>query len=180
MQRIYRLLGAEKNVQVFIGAEYQCTKRGQVGEFQAKNAFAFTRERATALSEQRRPLAGGALKKALQDARKLPRRERVADYRILRPANGRRYPKSHNVSYALETEPDAFTIVTFLDDNPRVSRPPRGKKRALLYVSHRSADQELRNEAWRTDLIRAEPGAAVFACDLRGIGESQPNTPSIG
>jgi len=153
---------------------------GKWANFRRRTPSPFTRERATALSEQRRPLAGGALKKALQDARKLPRRERVADYRILRPANGRRYPKSHNVSYALETEPDAFTIVTFLDDNPRVSRPPRGKKRALLYVSHRSADQELRNEAWRTDLIRAEPGAAVFACDLRGIGESQPNTPSIG
>ena len=30
------------------------------------------------------------------------------------------------------------------------------------------------------DLIRAEPDSAVFACDVRGIGESQPNTTSAG
>jgi hypothetical protein len=46
----------------------------------------------------------------------------------------------------------------------------------VLYVSHRSADDELRSEPLIGDIMRAEPQAAIFTCDVRGIGESQPNT----
>jgi hypothetical protein len=46
----------------------------------------------------------------------------------------------------------------------------------VLYVSHRSADAELREDSWLADVIRAEPDAAIFACDVRGIGESRPTT----
>ena len=56
-----------------------------------------------------------------------------------------------------------------------MSRPPRGRRRALLYVSHRSADAELREEPLVADLVKAEPDAAFFACDVRGIGDSQPD-----
>jgi hypothetical protein len=57
-----------------------------------------------------------------------------------------------------------------------MSRPPKGLKRALLYVSHLSADDELRQEKFLHDLIDKEPDSAVFACDVRGVGESRPNT----
>src|SRR5690606_32535576 len=63
-----------------------------------------------------------------------------------------------------------------LNDRRLFSRPPRGAKRALLYVSHRSADDELRHEPLIREVMTAEPDSPVFACDLRGVGESQPNT----
>jgi hypothetical protein len=49
-----------------------------------------------------------------------------------------------------------------------------------LYVSHRSADNELRTEPLLKDIIAENPDAAIFACDVRGVGESQPGTTSRG
>jgi hypothetical protein len=63
-----------------------------------------------------------------------------------------------------------------LSDTALLSRPPVGLKKALLYVSHHSADEELRQDPLLIDLIRNAPDTAVFACDVRGIGESKPNT----
>ncbi|NOR65795.1 MAG: hypothetical protein GQ528_00380, partial [Woeseiaceae bacterium] len=56
------------------------------------------------------------------------------------------------------------------------SRPPRGKKRAILYVAHQSSDAELRSEPLIKELIDAEPDSAFYTCDVRGIGESRPDT----
>src|SRR6185369_15210109 len=97
-------------------------------------------------------------------------------FRILRPGAARGYPKRYAGTYAVETEPGIFALVYRLQDNPLMSRPPRGPKRALLYVSHQSADAELRDEPLIADLMRAEPESAVFACDVRGIGDSRPDT----
>jgi len=99
------------------------------------------------------------------------------DYRILRSAGSRKYPGKSYCCYAVQTTPRIETLVTGLyDEAGFTSRPTKGRKRALLYVSHRSADDELRNEPLLADLIKAEPDAAVFVCDVRGIGDSQPNT----
>jgi pimeloyl-ACP methyl ester carboxylesterase len=57
-----------------------------------------------------------------------------------------------------------------------MSRPPRDAKHAILYVSHRSADAELRREPLVRELLAAAPEAAFYAMDVRGIGESQPDT----
>src|SRR5690606_31714848 len=61
-------------------------------------------------------------------------------------------------------------------EEPLYSRIPLGAKKAVLYVSHRSADDELRTESLLKDIITKSQGAAVFACDVRGIGESEPGT----
>jgi dienelactone hydrolase len=214
LRPIYRLLGAEKNIAMFIGPDYHgfsqpvreamyrwfndvtrisdartepgivlekqealwCTEKGQVAVDNPRTVFSFTREISANLAQKRGAPAGAALSAAMSETLKLPRREGVPEYRILRPSNNRRYPKRYAATYAVETEPDIQAIVYRLDDNPLMSRPPRGAKRAMLYVSHRSADAELREDAWLAELIRGEPEAAVFACDVRGIGESQPNT----
>jgi len=47
-------------------------------------------------------------------------------------------------------------------------------------VAHHSADAELRSEPLIAELMKAEPASAVFACDGRGIGESQPTTTGQG
>jgi pimeloyl-ACP methyl ester carboxylesterase len=57
-----------------------------------------------------------------------------------------------------------------------MSRPPRGAKRAVLYIAHQSADAELRDEPLCREIVDAEKDAAIFACDVRGIGESRPTT----
>jgi pimeloyl-ACP methyl ester carboxylesterase len=80
--------------------------------------------------------------------------------------------------YAIETEPEVHAVVYRLSDERLVSRPPRGVDRAVLYVAHRSADMELREEPLLKELIAAEPQSAIFTCDVRGIGESQPVTSS--
>ena len=97
------------------------------------------------------------------------------EYRILRPIK-RNYPKPHATHYAIETEPNMLAIVTLLTDKPHYSRPPQTPPRAILYVAHHSADVELTEEPLVRELLAAEPGAAFYALDVRGIGESRPDT----
>jgi len=209
---LYRLFGAEKNVELFIGPDYHgyhqpnreamygwfnrqtgiatgqkepaiklekeadllCTPKGQVAEANPATAFSLTREQARQWAKSRGEARGDRLRTALLSTLKLPARSTaVPDYRILRPMSGRAYPKRNAATYALETEPEIQTILYRLSDTPLTSRPPREGRRAVLYVSHRSADDELRSESLIKDVITAEPAAAIFACDVRGVGESQ-------
>jgi dienelactone hydrolase len=214
LRRLYQLLGAEKNISLFIGPSYHgytqenreamyrwfnhvtrvsdaqseptltvekdetlwCTPRGQVAELQPRTVFTFTQETARALAARRDRPEGRRLRELVAGALKLPERQGVPEFRILRPLTGRRYPKAHFATYAVETEPGIFAVVYRLADEPLLSRPPRGTARALLYVSHHSADAELREDAWLAEQVKAAGDAAVFTCDVRGIGESQPNT----
>jgi pimeloyl-ACP methyl ester carboxylesterase len=79
----------------------------------------------------------------------------------------------------VETDRGVHAIVYRLSKEPWFSRPPRENSKALLYISHRSADEELRSEPFVRDLIKAEPEAAFYACDVRGVGDSQPQTTSL-
>ncbi len=214
LRRLYRALGAEENIGLFIGPDYHgyaqanreamyrwfnratkisdariepgltlekeeelwCTPRGQVGGLKPRTVFSFTRAASLELRQQRREVVGDALQRAVAGVLKLPPRAGRPEYRILRPSTTRRYPKEHSITYAVETEPDVFAIVYRLQSELLLSRPPRGAKRAMLCISHRSADDELRSEPLLAEMIRAEPGSAIYACDVRGIGESEPNT----
>jgi dienelactone hydrolase len=154
-----------------------CTPRGQVAESNPRTVFSFTSEISKSLTAQRKPLASAQLKAAVAESLKLPDLPSAApDYRVLRPSNSRKYPKKYASTYAVETEPGIFSLVYRLSDTALESRIPRGPSRAVLYISHRSADDELRSEPLIREIIGQEPDAAVFACDVRGIGESQPNT----
>jgi dienelactone hydrolase len=214
LRPIYRLLGAEQDIEMFLGPDYHgyskpvreamyrkfnrvtkistaqtepeivlekeealwCTPKGQVAGEKARTVFSFTRESSQALRKARGQPSAGALRKLVTDILKLPRREGVPEFRILRPGSARGYPKRYAGTYAVETEENVFALVYRVDDNPLLSRPPRGPKRALLYLSHHSADAELREEPLVAELMRAEPDSALFACDVRGIGESRPTT----
>jgi len=156
----------------------QCTPRGQVAELSSKPLFAFTKSKSEALAKTRAALAGEALASVVSKKLRLPARKDAPDYRVLRPLRGRGFPKKEFAAYAVETEPGIQAIVYRLSDDPLFSRPPRGQKRAILYVSHQSADAELRDEPLIGEAMRAEPDSAFFACDARGIGESQSNTGS--
>ncbi len=214
LKHLYRLLGAEQNIRLFIGSGYHgysqenreamycwfnevtkisdtraepsltlekdetlwCTPHGQVGESGVHTIFSFTSQLSVSLEKERKILRGDELKQIVVTNLKLPPPEGVPDFRILRPGGERSYPKKFASTYVIETEPGIFAVVYRLDDNPLYSRPPREFKQALLYISHQSSDNELRQETLLAELIRDEPNLAVFACDVRGIGESQPNT----
>ena len=154
-----------------------CTPRGYVAEEKPRNLCSFTREASLAARQKRGPIDGAALEKAMATVLKLPPRDGTApEYRILRPSAGRNYPKRFAGTYAVETEAGIHALVYRLSDEQLLSRPPRGAKRAVLYVAHQSADAELRDEVLCKELVSAEPAAAIFACDVRGIGESRPTT----
>jgi dienelactone hydrolase len=153
-----------------------CTPHGQVGESGPRTIFSYTKERSIELKLKRGNVNGEALKKAVIETLKLPSYDGVPDFRILRQVPDRNYPKKFSCTYVVETEPGISALVYRLADEDIYYRPPTGLKRAILYISHQSADDELRNEPLLVQLIHDEPDSAIFACDLRGIGESQPNT----
>jgi dienelactone hydrolase len=154
-----------------------CTPRGQVAESNPRTVFSFTSEISKSLAAQRKSFTPAQLKTAVTESLKLPSLPNGApDYRILRPSNSRKYPKKYAATYAVQTEPGIFSLVYRLSDTALESRIPRSPSRAVLYVSHRSADDELRTEPLIAEIVGQEPDSAVFACDVRGIGESQPNT----
>jgi len=153
-----------------------CTPNGQVVELESRPVFSFTKAKSEALAKKRQPPSGEDLVNAVCRMLKLPPREGVPEFRILRPIRSRKYPKPHFTTYAVRTEPGVHALVYRLSDERHYSRPPRGYDRAVLYVAHHSSDVELRQEPLVRELLDAEPASAFFTCDVRGIGESQPNT----
>jgi dienelactone hydrolase len=154
----------------------QCTPNGQVAELKSRTVFSFTKAKSEQLAAARGAVAGEKLVEAVGAALKLPRRSGVPDYRILRSLPSRKYPKRNCTTYAVDTEPGIWALVHRLDDERLGSRPPKGEKRAMLYVAHQSSDAELRQETLIGELLAAEPASAFYACDVRGIGESRPDT----
>lgn len=154
----------------------RCAPSGQVAELKSRTVFSFTQETSRSFAKQRRPLNGDALQRAVSEALKLPPRRGVPDYRILRNLASRKYPKPAATTYAVNTEPGIHALVYRLSSERSESRPPRGPARAVLYVSHHSSDVELRDEPFLRELIEAEPESAFYTCDVRGIGESRPDT----
>jgi dienelactone hydrolase/pimeloyl-ACP methyl ester carboxylesterase len=154
-----------------------CTAKGQVADLESRTVYSFTQERSKALAEKRPALADEGLKRAAAALLKLPEeRAGAPEFRILRPLGGRNYPKPHTTTYAVETERGVFALVYRLSDQAHYSRPPREPARAVLYVAHHSADAELRDEPLVGEVLRQEAQAAFYACDVRGVGESRPDT----
>lgn len=153
-----------------------CTPHGQVAELESRPIFQFTAETAAKLETERTPLAGPDLASAIHEVLELQVPEAVPDYRILRTRSSRQYPSPHFTNYAVETEPGVHALVTLLGEERHQSRPARGRERAILYVPHLSSDAELREDTFLAELHQSEPQSAFYACDVRGCGESQPDT----
>jgi dienelactone hydrolase len=125
----------------------QCTPRGQVAELKPRTVFSFTQEKSKAFAAKRGNPAGDALRSAITEVLRLPKvAGEASDYRILRALRARNYPRRFATSYAVQTEPGIFALVTRLSDASHLSRPPQDPRAAILYVSHHSADAELRSE----------------------------------
>ncbi|MBW7992262.1 MAG: prolyl oligopeptidase family serine peptidase [Planctomycetes bacterium] len=156
-----------------------CAPRGQVCELDSRPVYSFTKARSQTLAKRRRRnLSESALKRLIVKALRIRNwaNQETPDYRILRNWRSRGYPMPFWTTYTVETEPGILAVVYRLSDERLMSRPPKGQKRAILYVSHQSSDAELRAEPLVKELLKAEPDSAFYSCDVRGIGESQPNT----
>jgi dienelactone hydrolase len=214
LKKIYRLLGAEENIALFIGPSphgyskevrevmyrwfnqatgiskaqtepallieneeaLRCTPRGQVSELKSRTVFDFTRAQSRELAKQRKKLQGTELKQVLLEALKIDITPKTPDYRILRPLSSRRYPLPFASIYAVNSEPGIHVLVYSLQNVEYLSRPQPDLSKAILYVSHQSSDVELREEPFIRQLLSENPGLPFYACDVRGIGESQPDT----
>ena len=149
--------------------------KGQVSELGSRTVFSFTAEKAKRLAATH-VLPGAALAARVEAALALPKRAGAPDYRILRPATNRKYPKPHATAYVIETEAPAVAVAYRLSDQPHLSRPPKDDGPAILYVSHHSADADLRDEPLLAELAKADLQTAFYAMDVRGVGESRPDT----
>ena len=160
-------------------ATLACTPHGQVAALKSRPIYVFTAEKARALASGRQAVEGEVLREKVSSALRLPARKGPPEFRILRPLPDRKYPLRHALPYMVETDPGVHAIVYKLTKEPLLSRPPKDTGSAILYVSHQSADEELRNEPLISQLVAADPGAAFYACDVRGVGESEPQTTSL-
>ena len=154
----------------------QVTPGGQVAGLGSRTVFSFTAEISRQMGKTRPALTGNALATAITETLRLPARRALPDARILREIRPRRYPRARFTTYAVETEPGIHAIVYRLSEASHFSRPLPGPAETILYVSHLSSDDELRTEPLLRETITAAPATAVYTCDLRGSGESMPNT----
>jgi len=117
----------------------------------------------------------------LENLFELQRTAPAPEFRYMAHSYGRSYndpdsyPKKFCV-YSVETEPGIFAVVYRLSDERLMSKPPKENKPAVLYIAHHSSDAELREEPLVKELISSEPASVFYTCDVRGIGESMPNT----
>jgi len=160
-----------------------CTPRGQVCELNSRPVYSFTKAKSQALAKRRRSnLSTPELKRRIVRVLRIRGLDRlradkaIPEYRILRNWRSRRYPMRYWTTYTIETEPGIFAVVYRLSDERLMSRPPKGQRRAVLYVSHHSSDAELRAEPLIRELLETEADSTFYTCDVRGIGESQPDT----
>lgn len=172
--------GGEPALVVEKDEDLWCTPNGRVAELKSRPVFSYINQAARQLAEKRRPLPQDELLRTVVEVLKLPDRRGEPDYRILRPLAERGYPKKHCMTYAVRTEPGIHALVHLLLDEVHYSRPPQGVPRAVLYVAHQSSDAELRGEPLVAEVIRAEPESALYACDVRGIGDSRADTCGVG
>ncbi len=181
--------GADTEPELVIesAADLQCTASGQVHLGPGASASIPVRTAAAArqLADDRPRLSDAQLRDAAARLLALPPEiasghsaDHPPGYRILRTLRSRRYPRKSQSTYVVQTEPGAAAICYRLGDSQLQSRPPRGTpgRPAMLYVSHRSADFELRHEDWLRRAIGDFGDGEVYTCDVRGIGESLPNT----
>ena len=165
-----------------------CAPNGQVSELNSRPVYSFTKEKSLELAKKRqKSFTQEELKQQiikllrLGNLSELQRNNPALEYRYMAHSYGRSYhnrnsyPKQFCV-YSVETEPGIFAIVYRLSDERIMSRPPKENKRAVLYIAHHSSDAELREEPLIKELISIEPASVFYTCDVRGIGESKPNT----
>lgn len=213
LRPLWRLLGAEQNLLLFVGpyehgythpnreAMYGffnshtniaqgnteptialekdetllCSPKGQVAHIGSRTVQSFTSASVKSLASERGELDEATVRQRVASLiPKLP--ATPPDAQILRTLTNRNYPRKSFVTYTVETEPYVRAVLSRIEDVAPLSRPAQREGRVILYVSHHSSDVELREEQLIKDLLADEPHCEFYVLDVRGCGESQPNT----
>jgi dienelactone hydrolase/pimeloyl-ACP methyl ester carboxylesterase len=172
-------LQTEPSLTVEEDATLWCAPKGQVTELESRPIYEFTSQKAASLTQARSgELSLKELQQSVQKALRLHNKKNDLGpyYRILRNWSARGFPKPHWTTYLVETEPGISAVVYRLGDERLLSRPHAESKRAILYVADISSDEELREEKLIAELIENDPSATLYTIDVRGIGESRPDT----
>ncbi|WP_236971135.1 alpha/beta hydrolase family protein [Membranihabitans marinus] len=165
----------EGDVDIEEDEDLWCTSNGQLSEAESKQVYDILKEKSIACAQQRKSLTGSGLNKAISEVLRLPMDIPLPDYRILRGRKEKKFPKLNVADYLLETETGINISVYRLSDNSLYSRPPQSPSKAILYVSHKSMDEELISDPFLKELVDQHPDHGFYSCDLRGIGQSFPN-----
>jgi len=175
--KVTGIKGGDKEPEITIekDPDLWATPHGQVAELKSKTVFDFTSESSKRFATDVKRLGPDQLPVAIESVLRITTLPTTPpDYRILRVLKPRQYPLPTATCYAVETEKGIHTVVTRLSEKAHYSRPPEDAQRAVLYVSHHSADVELRTEPLVKELLTQ--GGTLYACDPRGVGESRPDT----
>lgn len=165
------------------GETLLCAPKGQVANLGSKGVPEFTKEKSTKLAKQRpSKFSQKELREVVRNSLNFDgsRVGQAPHYRIYgRHGLKRGYPKNYATVYMVETEPGIMALVYKLTDDKNAYRPSQEEKTAILYIAHESSDAELREEPLVKELMEDDPDAVMYACDVRGVGESRPAPPSI-
>lgn len=163
-----------------------CTANGTVNDLADARTFTdVMRDWADDCATLRGEPTGDELKARVREVLRLPEHPTLSPphYRLWQayyPWTSAEYPKDWAAIYAVETEP-GILVPLYHNATGSIGFPLQQVTqgtRALLYVPHLSADQELAT-AGRTALVNsivaAESSAPLFAVDPRGSGELKPH-----
>jgi dienelactone hydrolase len=150
----------------------QVTPQGQVHLMGSARTSDFTAERAKALADQRKPLAGSDLAAAIEEYLALPARSKSPRYRVMRARRVWNDPPLNDYGFIVETETriQALLHAIPLTGGPQYFFP--NVEQATLYIPHRSSLQEILLGQARE--LEEEP--IRFALDVRGIGDLTART----
>ncbi len=167
-------------------AALQCTKRGQVAEMKSRTVVSFTREHVERLAKKREVRDAAGLARVVRSWIDPSPKHSNFDYRIPRPRKATGHPLPSVSTFLVQKEPlsgaDAQprlqmpTIVYRWYAEANYSRVPKLETPAILYIAHDSSDAEIRNDPLVGEIFAATKDATLYACDVRGLGDSRPNT----
>jgi hypothetical protein len=138
----------------------------------SRPVFELLDEQAVQLEARRRPLTGEVLKRRLSTLLTLPPWQRarvgVPHYRVPRAVTtgGKAMAR-----YAVETERDLRAILKKRLANPDLSHTLDVEPEVHLLLPHVSSEEDLAGDPWAQGL---NSGGALYALDVRGLGESMP------
>lgn len=153
-----------------------CTPDGQLTKKESKTIPEILREESMVLGKRRGAVSSDKLKKSIVKVLGLPDKFEVLDYRIFRGRKEELFPRPYVTDMFVETEPGIHNAVYRLTEENIYSRPHGSPSKAFLYVSHQGMDDELINDSKVRAIMRDHEDRALYSCDLRGIGQTHPNT----